>query len=119
MTGAGPVAVRVEVAATPAARARGLMWRKSLPEGSGMLFAFPDAAPRSFWMKNTPISLDIVFIGPDRRVVRIAEHTEPFSTTPIPSRQPATWVLELPAGFCRKHGIVAGTEVEIPPVEAR
>ncbi|RMD83201.1 MAG: DUF192 domain-containing protein [Candidatus Dadabacteria bacterium] len=115
----GPVNVAVEIAATPEKRTRGLMWREKLGADEGMLFVFDDARPRSFWMKNTPLPLDIVFIGPDRRVVAIAEHTEPYSTRAIPSGAPARWVLETNAGFCRKHGVLVGTEVELPPAALR
>ena len=115
----GAVRVPVEIAATPEKRTRGLMWRDSLASDEGMLFVCDDARPRSFWMKNTLIALDIVFIGPDRRVVAIAEHTEPYSTRTIPSGAPARWVLEVNAGFCRTHGVTVGTEVELPAAATR
>ncbi len=81
---------------------------------AGMLFIFPDEAPRSFWMKNTPLPLDIVFIGADRRIVSIAAGTKPYSTERIPSGAPAMFVLEVNAGFCERHGIEAGQSVRLP-----
>jgi uncharacterized membrane protein (UPF0127 family) len=110
----GPVAVRVEIAATQADQARGLMFRSELAEDAGMLFVFPRAAPRSFWMKNTPLSLDILYIGEDLTIGHIAASTTPYSEVSIPSRGPARYVLEVNAGFCNRHGIGPGSRVELP-----
>ena len=82
-----PVPVTVEFALTPASQARGLMWRDELPADHGMLFVFSDSRPRSFWMKNTPLPLDIIYIGEDARIVSIAARTTPYSTRSIPDRR--------------------------------
>ncbi len=110
----GPVAVRVELATTPAQQARGLMWRDELEADAGMLFVFERAEPRVFWMKNTPVSLDIIYIGDDKLVVAVASETTPFSTRPIPSGAAARYVLEVPAGFARRHGVKPGVRVDLP-----
>lgn len=111
-----PVHVGVEVAATPTKRNLGLMYRRDLPVSQGMLFLFPREEQQSFWMKNTPLPLDIIFISAARTIVSIAANTLPFSETPLPSGGPAQFVLEVNAGFCQRHGIVAGGRVEIPSV---
>ena len=110
----GAVQVQVELALTPEELSRGLMWREELAGDAGMLFVFPDQAIRSFWMKNTPLALDIIYIDRNGRVVSIAQHTVPYSTAPIPSRKPAKYVLEVAAGFARRHGVRAGQRVELP-----
>jgi len=115
-TPAGEVRIEVEIASTEPERARGLMWRDDLAEDQGMLFLFPSEKPLSFWMKNTPLSLDIIFVSSDRRVVSIAAATTPYSTEPIPSRRPARYVVETRAGFCAENGVTVGTPVELPAV---
>ncbi len=111
-TSAGRVPLRVEVAASPQAQARGLMFRTELGDREGMIF--PSAVPevRSFWMKNTPLSLDIIFIGPDRRITNIAANTVPYSLDPVPSSGVAAAVLELRAGQAGALGIAPGDKVE-------
>jgi hypothetical protein len=111
-TGVHPFSV--EMAVTDAERAKGLMYRKSLPEGQGMLFDFQTEQDTSFWMQNTYISLDIIFIRGDGRILRIAENTEPLSTRLIPSGGPVRGVLEVIAGTTRKLGITAGDRVAHP-----
>ncbi len=108
----GVHAFAVELANNDAERARGLMYRKELPEGRGMLFDFEQEQPVSFWMHNTLISLDMIFIAADGRIVRIAENTEPMSERLIPSGAPVRAVLEVIAGTARKFGIAAGDRVE-------
>mgnify|MGYP001628044533 CR=1 FL=1 len=108
---APPVEVRVEVADTPAARQRGLMFRRHMPRDAGMLFVFPHAEPQSFWMRNTFIALDILFIGADRRVVGISEDATPLTDDARAVDAPARYVLEVHAGFARAHGITTGTPV--------
>ena len=112
------IRVQVELANTPEKRHYGLMYRKDMPEDHGMLFLFPKQTPQSFWMKNTVLSLDIVYINSARTIVHIAAHTTPFSETPIPSGQPAQFVLEVNAGFCERHGIASGDQVEFVRVSA-
>jgi uncharacterized membrane protein (UPF0127 family) len=104
----------VELAKTDAERARGLMYRRSLPEGEGMLFDFERDAPVSMWMRNTYVSLDMIFITSDGRILRIAESTEPLSERTIPSGGPVRAVLEVVAGTARRLGIAPGDRVGHP-----
>lgn len=104
----------VEIADTDEERAKGLMFRKHLPEGRGMLFDFGREQDVSMWMKNTYISLDMLFIRGDGRILRIAEHTEPLSTRTIPSGGPVRAVLEVAAGTARRLGIAPGDRVAFP-----
>ncbi len=102
---------RVELADTPEAQARGLMFRTSLGDNEGMLFPSEVPAPRSFWMKNTPLSLDIIFVGADGRISNIAANTVPYSLDSVPSAGFAIAVLELRAGRAAELGIVPGDKV--------
>lgn len=104
-------AVNIEVADNDSARTRGLMGRTSLPDSSGMLFIFPTEEEQSFWMANTPLSLDMFFVGADSQVVRIAKYTTPLSSESVSSQGPAQFVVETPAGFADRHGIVEGDRV--------
>ena len=104
----------VEVVDNEADRAKGLMFRKSLPEGTGMLFDFKTEQDVAFWMKNTYIPLDMIFIRADGRILRIAENAEPMSTRQIPSGGPVLAVLEVIAGTARKLGIAPGDRVAHP-----
>ena len=113
-TKSGVKVFSVEMATTEEEKTTGLMYRKHLPDGQGMLFDFSPAQQVSMWMKNTYISLDMIFIGPDGRVLRIAENTEPLSTRIIPSRGLAKGVLEVIAGTARKYGIAPGDQVAHP-----
>ena len=114
VTAAGKVPVRVELARTRDELSRGLMWRDQLDEDAGMLFIFAASDDRTFWMKNTPLPLDIIFIDEAGKVVNVAADTTPFTTTPIRSAGPARYVLEVNAGFAKHHGILAGTMAELP-----
>jgi uncharacterized membrane protein (UPF0127 family) len=116
-TGVHPFAV--EVVSTEADRAKGLMYRKSLPEGQGMLFDFQTDQDVSFWMQNTYIPLDMIFIRGDGRIANIVENTEPMSTKMIPSRGPVRGVLEVIGGTTRKLGITAGDKVAHPIFSGR
>ncbi len=104
----------VEVADNDAEREKGLMYRKELPEGQGMLFDFHRDQEVSFWMQNTYIPLDMVFIRGDGSILRIAENTEPMSTRLIPSGGPVRAVLEVIGGTSRKLGIAPGDRVASP-----
>jgi uncharacterized protein len=115
----GVHAFAVEIAADDAARSQGLMFRKELPEGQGMLFDFQHDQPVAFWMHNTYISLDMIFIAGDGRIVRIAENTEPLSDRLIPSGGPIRAVLEVIAGTARKLGIAPGDHVQSPIFNGR
>lgn len=108
----GPVTIKVEIADTPDARAHGLMYRQDLAADAGMLFIFPTESEQRFWMKNTPLPLDMVFIGSDRRIVGIVPDTRPFTTNPLGVAALSQYVLEVHAGFCAKHGLSAGDAVE-------
>ena len=109
----------VEVVDNDADRAKGLMYRKELPEGRGMLFDFHRNQDVSFWMQNTYIPLDMVFIRGDGRILRIEESTEPLSTRLIPSGGPVRAVLEVIGGTTRKLGIAPGDRVASPIFNAR
>jgi uncharacterized membrane protein (UPF0127 family) len=104
----------VEMATTPEEQAKGLMFRRSLPEGQGMLFDFHQEQPTSFWMKNTYVSLDMIFIRGDGRILRIAENTVPLSEALVPSGGPVRAVLEVVAGTAKKLGIAPGDRVAHP-----
>lgn len=97
--------IAIEIAESDSAQMRGLMQRTTLPARGGMLFINPDARPRTFWMKNTPLSLDILFVAPDSGIVNIARNTRPYSEETIPSTGPAQFVVEVRAGFTQQHGI--------------
>ena len=113
-TRSGVQVFSVEIADTEAAREKGLMFRKSLPPGQGMLFDFHREAPVGFWMKNTYIPLDMIFIRSNGRIANIAENAKPRSETVIPSDGPVLAVLEVAGGTARKLGIVAGDRVANP-----
>jgi hypothetical protein len=103
---------RVEVARTPQEQARGLMFRTGMSPDEGMLFPYDQPRVLSFWMKNTVLSLDLIFIGPDRRVVNVAANAVPYSEESILSDAPAIAVLELNGGRAKELGIVAGARVD-------
>jgi uncharacterized protein len=104
----------VEIAVTDEERSRGLMYRKSVPESYGMLFDFKRDQEVSMWMKNTYVSLDMIFIRSDGRIQRIAENTETLSEKIISSGGPVRAVLEVVAGTAKKFGIEAGDRVASP-----
>lgn len=111
VTRSGVKVYNVEIARTVKERERGLMYRKELPEGQGMLFDFSPQQDVSMWMKNTYVSLDMIFIQADGRILRIAESTEPMSERIISSGGPVSAVLEVVAGTARKDGIAPGDRV--------
>ncbi len=106
------VSIAVELAATPEKRRLGLMYRQDLREDQGMLFLFPKEEPLAFWMKNTPLSLDIIFINRAQQIVSIIKEATPYSEKRLLSGQPAQFVLEVLAGFCQKQGIEVGDRLE-------
>ena len=106
------IAFSVEVADTPEAQARGLMFRTELGDNEGMIFPYDGTRAQSFWMKNTPLPLDIIYIGPDRRISNIAAETEPYSLEPVYSVGPVLGVLELRGGRAAELGIEPGDLVE-------
>ncbi len=113
--------VKVEVVTTPAEQMRGLMYRRSLEKDSGMLFVFRREEPQSFWMKNTLIPLDMIFISRDLVIVDITT-MQPCITDPCPdytSRQPAQYVLEINAGYCRSHAIAIGDKISSTEIKRK
>jgi uncharacterized membrane protein (UPF0127 family) len=119
VTKTGVQVFTVEIATTDKERETGLMYRKQLPEGQGMLFDFRPEQQVSMWMKNTYVSLDMIFIRADGRILRIAENTEPMSTRIIASGGPVTGVLEVVAGTAKKLGIEPGDRVGHPLFKGR
>jgi uncharacterized membrane protein (UPF0127 family) len=110
-TARGPVNFTVEIADDEAERNRGLMFRQSLPRDRGMLFHFQEPEMASFWMRNTIISLDIIFIAPDGRILNVADHTTPYSEAPVPAVGMTRGVLEINAGQAEELGIRPGDRV--------
>ena len=106
-----PVRFNVEVVDNDATRERGLMYRRSLGPNAGMLFDFQSPRSVSFWMKNTYIPLDIIFIAPDGAILNIAERATPLSETPLPSAGPVRGVLEIAGGRAAALGVRAGDKV--------
>ena len=104
---------RVEAARTAAQQDRGLMFRTKMGANEGMIFpSDPPRAGVAFWMKNTVIPLDIIFIGPDKRILNIAANATPYSLAPIPSAGETAGVLEINGGRAAELGIVPGDKVE-------
>lgn len=114
VTKSGVQVFSVEMATTEEEKTTGLMYRKELADGKGMLFDFSPEQQVSMWMKNTYISLDMIFIRADGRILRIAENTEPLSTKIISSGGLAKGVLEVIAGTAQKYGIQPGDRVAHP-----
>ncbi len=112
--GGTPVEFMVELALTPQEQSQGLMHREAMGEREGMLFVFNGTALHNFWMKNTPLPLDIIFIRADQTIAHIAERTVPFSEALIPSKVPVRSVLELPGGSAERIGISIGDLVSHP-----
>lgn len=109
---AGAHRFTVEVARSPQEQAQGLMFRQSLADERGMLFPYDPPQTASFWMKNTYVSLDIIFIRPDRTIARIGANTVPLSLEPVPSLEPVSAVLEIRGGRAAELGIAPGDKVE-------
>ena len=107
-------AFAVEIADEPEERARGLMFRDDLPPDSGMLFLWDSAAPRSFWMKNTPLSLDMLFADETGRICGLVERAEPFTLDPRPSGCAAMAVLEIRGGLAERLGVGVGARMRHP-----
>jgi uncharacterized protein len=111
VTARGAESFDVEEALTPEQQERGLMLRKSLPRDAGMLFVFRPAQPVSFWMKDTYIPLDMIFIGENGRVLKIVKSTKPLDITPIVSGAPVASVFEINGGEAERRGVVVGDKV--------
>lgn len=110
--GDSTVTIDIEIADTDSARQRGMMQREGFPnDRSGMLFPFDEEQPQSFWMSNTPVALDILFVSADSQIVSISKYTTPFSSENYRSGEPAQYVVEVPAGFADSHGILEGDRI--------
>ena len=114
----GDHAFAVEVVDTPETRAQGLMYRQELADDAGMLFDFLEERPVSFWMRNTYIPLDMLFIEADGTILNIHVNARPHDTTSIPSDGPVQFVLEIPGGRSDELGIAAGDTVAHPRITA-
>lgn len=105
--------VEVEIADTPASRTRGMMWRTSVPQGTGMLFIFPEEQVQQFWMRNTLVPLDMLFVNRNSQVVGIVAQAEPQTLDRRSVGQPSLYVLEVAGGWAEKAGVVPGARVEL------
>jgi hypothetical protein len=105
----------LEIASTPGERARGLMHRKTLAADRGMVFVFPFPDDQTFYMKNTYVALDMIFVSTDRTVVGIVENARPLTLDLRSVGRPSQLVIELPAHTCRKVGIEEGSKVSFEP----
>jgi hypothetical protein len=106
--------IEVEVASTPEMHERGLMYRTRMAENEGMLFAFGPASVHSFWMRNTCIPLDMMFITHDGFIAGIVEAVPTLNDAPRSIPCPVSYVLEVNAGFARRHGVRPGQQVKLP-----
>lgn len=103
--------IDMELADNNLKRMQGLMYRKEMAENQGMLFVFEIQDLQSFWMKNTILPLDIIFVNVNREIVKIHKHTTPFSTESYPSEKPSMYVVEVNAGYTDKYGITEGDKI--------
>ena len=102
----------IEIANNEAETTQGLMYRRTMPDSCGMVFVFPDSQPRNFWMKNTYLPLDILYLDESKKIVTIQANRTPFSEEAIPSFENAKYVLEVNAGYCKRKGIEKGDMVK-------
>jgi uncharacterized protein len=102
----------IEIADNEAETTQGLMYRRSMPDSCGMIFVMPDYEPQKFWMKNTYIPLDILFLDETKKIVTIQANTTPFSEAGVESYDKAKFVLEVNAGYCKRKGIEKGDLVK-------
>jgi len=110
--GAQIVKINIEVADDEASRQQGLMNRSFMSNEQGMLFIFDKQEPQAFWMRNTIISLDIIYVNTQKEIVSIVEDAAPFSDRSLPSKGPAIYVVEVNGGFCAQHGIASGDKID-------
>lgn len=108
----------VEIADEPEERRKGLMFREEMAAGHGMLFIFETSGPRAFWMKNTPLPLDLIFLDEEGRVVSVQADAEPFSERSLPSEGDALGVLEINGGLAARYGIGPGAVARHPMFDA-
>jgi uncharacterized membrane protein (UPF0127 family) len=104
--------IDVEIAENEAEHAKGLMYRSYMPDSVGMLFIFQTVQPQSFWMKNTHIPLDIIYVGPDKKIISIQKNARPFSEENLPSYGDVQYVVEVNGGYTDLHGIKAGDSIQ-------
>lgn len=100
--------ISIEIADNEYKQALGLMYRRSMADTVGMLFIMDEEKHQSFWMRNTYVSLDIIYLDKNLNIVKIQKYTEPFSEESIPSIKNSKYVVEVKAGFCDKHSIIEG-----------
>lgn len=103
--------IAIEIADNEQARTQGLMGRKVMKMNHGMLFVFDEENEKSFWMVNTPLSLDIIFVNAEKKIVKIHRNTTPYSDGSLPSEKPAQYTIEVVGGFCAQHKIEEGDAV--------
>ena len=103
--------IDVEIAENDAERNKGLMYRPYIPDSTGMLFIFPEPRELGFWMKNTQIPLDIMYVDANKKIISIQKHTKPFSEESLPSNGVAQYVVEVNAGFSDRNDIKPGDVV--------
>jgi uncharacterized membrane protein (UPF0127 family) len=108
-TARGPWVVKVEIAADDASRARGLMFRRALERDHGMLFVFPSSEEHPFWMHNTPLALDMIFLDETRTVIGVVANASPQTDTPRTVGKPSRYVVEVAAGEAAAHAVGPGT----------
>lgn len=108
--------IDIEIANNNKEREEGLMGYRSLSDSQGMFFIYPKEKILSFWMKNTLIPLDIIFINKSKQIVKIYPHAVPMNETSILSKKPASYALEVNAGFCARHTIVEGDEIKFEKI---
>lgn len=113
----GSARFRVDIADTPESRAQGLMFVEEMPRMAGMFFVFPDERIRTFWMRNTLISLDIIYFDATGAWVSAQENAVPMDETTLPSDGPAQYVLEVNAGLVEQFGMGEGTEIRHPAID--
>lgn len=99
------VTIDIEIADTDAARAQGLMYRRSMRYDRGMLFVFDEPGTGGMWMRNTPLPLDMIFVDGDGEIINIVERTTPFSEESVTPEAPRTYVIEVRAGFVERHNL--------------
>jgi len=113
----GPWIVRVEIARNDQQRARGLMFRRELAHDHGMLFIFEETSEHTFWMHDTLIPLDLIFLGDDRGVVGVVANAAPQTDTARAVKEPSRYVVEVSGGEAAAHGVAAGTRAVFVAVE--
>jgi len=113
----GPWIVRVEIARNDQQRARGLMFRRELARDHGMLFIFEETSEHTFWMHDTLIPLDLIFLGDDRGVVGVVANAAPQTDTARAVKEPSRYVVEVSGGEAAAHGVAGGTRAVFVAVE--